>query len=111
MKLTIRAFVLAVSVFVFNLHVQPAAQGQAPEARLICGEKVECQFILWNGGGSRGFVVQGIGSIGIGSAYNGFKFCMQAGPPHPPIPKWPECWGTYTAHWQKYGTIRPGDNG
>ncbi len=47
---------------------------------LVCGQAgYECSYILWDGHGSRGFVVEGYNmNFPISDQYLGFKFCMHA---------------------------------
>jgi hypothetical protein len=83
--------------------------GQGAPATLWCGSKtVECSFILWNGGGSVGFVVPGMVNMPIGTAYQGFHYCMHAAPPHAAAPKWPGCYGGIKDNFNSWGIIANG---
>jgi hypothetical protein len=66
----------------------PAPAQQAGQPYLICGEKVECAFAIWDNNGSKNTVVKGpTGREYLTVNYIGMKYCMDAGPPGVPTPK------------------------
>jgi len=84
------------------------------EPTLWCGANpgAECSFILWDGHGSRGFVVGARQSIPIGNAYLNFKYCMHAGTIHAPMPNWPACFHPQSrTATDNSGVIHPGTQG
>ncbi len=95
----------------FSENTAPLAQAD-PHPFLVCGEaNLECSYILWDDHGSRGFVVPGVNmNFPIDDSYVGFKYCMNAAPPHAPMPKWPECSG-HDGFRRKSGVIGRGKNG
>jgi hypothetical protein len=90
----------------------PAPAQQPGQPYLICGEKVECAFAIWDNHGSKNTVVKGpTGREYLTVNYIGMKFCMDAGPPGVPTPKWPECWNQPIRHLHTHGIIKAGPNG
>jgi hypothetical protein len=104
-------YLLAGSMLQSGSYASASAQEQ--EARLRCGANpgAECSFILWDGHGSRGFVVGARQLTGIGTAYMGFKYCMHAGLIHAPMPNWPACFNNPNTPQDTHGVIRPGNQG
>ncbi len=89
----------------------PAPAQQPGQPYLICGEKVECAFVIWDNNGSKNTVVEGpTGKEVLTVNYIGMKFCMDAGPPRVPTPKWPECFNEAPRHLHTHGVIKAGQN-
>jgi hypothetical protein len=112
-------FVVALgsSLFLTNHSAQSAlVPPQDNPPYLMCGgaADIECSYILWNSGGSRGFVVPPrTQRYPISEQYLGFKYCMHADHPRAAQPKWPECFDKNPPQeWNNtHGIIKRGKNG
>jgi hypothetical protein len=85
---------IALAIFLSSTVVNKPISAQQAPAKLACGGggNIECSFILWNGGGSVGFVVHAGVNQPIGTAYAGHHYCMHASAPHAAMPNWPSCY-------------------
>jgi hypothetical protein len=90
----------------------PAPAQQPGQPYLVCGEAVECAYAIWDNHGNKNTVVEGpTGREYLPTNYIGMKYCMDAGPPRMPTPKWPECFNEKSRHLHLRGVIRAGQNG
>jgi len=105
-------------VLLFGIPPEKTLHAQQPgQPYFICGERVECAYVLWDGHGNKNFVVEGptsgaSGALWLPTNFIGFHYCMDAGPPKMPTPKWPGCFHPGSnIHLHNSGIVKAGPNG
>jgi len=107
-------FVAVLGILTFLGGRKNAVQAQSNNPPfLVCGlPNSECSYILWNGGGSVGYVVPYPNMhFPISDQYIGFNFCIHAARPRAPMPQWPGCLGKPETATDHSGVIKRGKNG